>query len=70
MKIKKVNHEKVIISLLILVSVLLVFNLFLSLNHINKYQIQKETGNEKWRQVELTLKNYDNRIENIERRIK
>lgn len=35
MKIK-VNHEKLIIALL--VSVFLIFNLFLFLNHINKYQ--------------------------------
>ena len=69
MKIK-VNHEKLIIALLILVSVLLVFNLFLSLNHINKYQLQKEIGNEKWNQVKLTLQNYDDRIELIERKIK
>lgn len=69
MKIK-VNHEKLIIALLILVSVLLVFNLFLSLNHINKYQLQKEMGNEKWNQVKLTLQNYDDRIELIERKIK
>lgn len=69
MKIK-VNHEKLIIALLILVSMLLVFNLFLSLNHINKYQLQKEMGNEKWNQVELTLRNYDDRIELIERKIK
>lgn len=69
MKIK-VNHEKLIIALLILVSVLLVFNLFLSLNHINKYQLQKEMGNEKWEQVKLTLQNYDDRIELIERKIK
>ena len=69
MKIK-VNHEKLIIELLILVSVLLVFNLFLSLNHINKYQLQKEMGNEKWNQVKLTLQNYDDRIELIERKIK
>ena len=69
MKIK-INHEKLIIALLILVSMLLVFNLFLSLNHINKYQVQKEVGNEKWHQVELTLRNYDDRIELIERKIK
>lgn len=69
MKIK-VDHEKLIIALLILVSVLLVFNLFLSLNHINKYQLQKEIGNEKWNQVKLTLQNYDDRIELIERKIK
>lgn len=69
MKIK-VNHEKLIIALLILVSVLLIFNLFLSLNHINKYQLQKEMGNEKWNQVKLTLQNYDDRIELIERKIK
>lgn len=69
MKIK-VNHEKLIIALLILVSVLLVFNLFLSLNHINKYQLQKEMGNEKWNQVKFTLQNYDDRIELIERKIK
>ena len=69
MKIK-VNHEKLIIALLILVSVLLVFNLFLSLNHINKYQLQKEMGNEKRNQVKLTLQNYDDRIELIERKIK
>lgn len=69
MKIK-VNHEKLIIALLILVSVLLVFNLFLSLSHINKYQLQKEMGNEKWNQVKLTLQNYDDRIELIERKIK
>ena len=69
MKIK-VNHEKLIIALLILVSVLLVFNLFLSLNHINKYQLQKEMGNETWNQVKLTLQNYDDRIELIERKIK
>ena len=69
MKIK-VNHEKLIIALLILVYVLLVFNLFLSLNHINKYQLQKEMGNEKWNQVKLTLQNYDDRIELIERKIK
>lgn len=69
MKIK-VNHEKLIIALLILVSMLLIFNLFLSLNHINKYQLQKEMGNEKWNQVELTLRNYDDRIELIERKIK
>lgn len=70
MKINKVNHEKLIIALLVLVSVLLIFNLFLSLSHINKYQIQKETGNEKWHQVELTLENYNDRIELIERKIK
>lgn len=69
MKIK-VNHEKLIIALLILVSVLLIFNLFLFLNHINKYQAQKEMGNEKWEQVKLTLQNYDDRIELIERKIK
>ena len=69
MKIK-INHAKLIIALLILVSMLLVFNLFLSLNHINKYQVQKEVGNEKWHQVELTLRNYDDRIELIERKIK
>lgn len=69
MKIK-VNHEKLIIALLILVSVLLIFNLFLSLNHINKSQAQREMGNEKWNQVKFTLQNYDDRIELIERKIK
>lgn len=66
---QKSNHEKVIMILLIIVSVLLIANLFISLDHINKYQIQKQTGDNKWRQVRETLDSYDNRIESLERRL-
>lgn len=66
---RKSNHEKITMILLIIVSVLLIINLFVSLDHINKYQIQKRTGDDKWQQVRETLDSYDNRIEGLERRL-
>ena len=63
------NHDKAITILLIIVSILLIFNLYISINHIVSYDEQRQTGNNKWHEVETILKDYDNRIRDIEKQL-
>lgn len=66
---KEVNHDKIIIVLLMVVSTLLIVNLYISLNHINGYEAQRQSGDNRWKQVEAILNEYDARIRDIEGKI-
>lgn len=66
---KDFNHDKVITILLMIVAVLLIVNLSISFKHISGYEAQRQSGNDRWKEVEAILQEYDMRIKDIEGRI-
>ena len=66
---KDFNHDKVITILLMTVAVLLIVNLSISFKHISGYEAQRQSGNDRWKEVEAILQEYDMRIKDIEGRI-
>lgn len=66
---KDFNHDKVITILLMIVAVLLIVNLSISFKHISGYEAQRQSGNDRWKEIEAILQEYDMRIKDIEGRI-
>lgn len=66
---KDFNHDKVITILLMIVAVLLIVNLSISFKHISGYEAQRQSGDNRWKQVEAILNEYDARIRDIEGKI-
>lgn len=64
------NINKALIIITIIIMILLVGNLIMSIEHIGQFNTVRNSGNDRWFQVEDRIKMYENKIEQLEEIIK
>lgn len=66
-KFKQMNRiDKFILSMIIIIFLLVCINLGISINHIKDYAKNKNSGNDRWKQVEGFIMDYKNKVDSIE----
>lgn len=60
------KKDKVMIVGLILVLIFIIINIFSTLNTMADYQQRKESGNERWLQVENRILQTEDKVNNLE----
>ena len=64
------NINKTLIIITIIIMVLLIGNLIMSIRHISQFNSIRNSGNDRWFQVEDRIKLYENKVDELERIIK
>ncbi len=64
------KRNKIIIIILILLLILLCFNFIYSIISAIDYEKRKESGNERWFQVENRIIEYEEKVNKIEEEVK
>lgn len=64
------NINKALIIITIIIMVLLIGNLVISIKHIGQFNSIRNSGNDRWFQVEDRIKLYENKVDELERIIK
>ena len=62
--------NKMLIIITIIIMVLLIGNLIISIKHISQFNSIRNSGNDRWFQVEDRIKLYENKVDELERIIK
>lgn len=70
-KLKGLNNiDKMLIIITIVIMILLVGNLIISIKHISQFNSVRNSGNDRWFQVEDRIKLYENKVDKLEKIIK
>ena len=70
-KIKELNNiDKVLIIITIVIMVLLIGNLIISIKHISQFNSIRNSGNDRWFQVEERIVMYEHKVDQLEEQIK
>lgn len=59
--------NKFIIIFAVIVMVLLIGNLIMSIRHISQFNSVRNSGNDRWFQVEDRIKMYENKVDELEK---
>lgn len=62
--------NKMLIIITIIIMVLLIGNLIISIKHISQFNSIRNSGNDRWFQVEDRIKLYENKVDQLEEIIK
>ena len=62
--------NKMLIIITIIIMVLLIGNLIISIKHISQFNSIRNSGNDRWFQVEDRIKIYENKVDRLEETIK
>ena len=62
--------NKMLIIITIIIMVLLIGNLIISIKHIGQFNSIRNSGNDRWFQVEDRIKIYENKVDQLEGIIK
>lgn len=62
--------NKMLIIITIIIMVLLIGNLIISIKHIGQFNSVRNSGNDRWFQVEDRIKIYENKVDQLEEIIK
>ena len=62
--------NKMLIMITIIIMVLLIGNLIISIKHIGQFNSVRNSGNDRWFQVEDRIKIYENKVNQLEETIK
>ena len=62
--------NKMLIIITIIIMVLLIGNLIISIKHISQFNSIRNSGNDRWYQVEDRIKIYENKVDQLEEIIK
>ena len=62
--------NKMLIIITIIIMVLLIGNLIISIKHISQFNSVRNSGNDRWFQVEDRIKLYENKVDKLEKIIK
>lgn len=62
--------NKMLIVITIIIMVLLVGNMVISIKHIGQFNSIRNSGNDRWFQVEDRIKLYENKVDQLEEIIK
>lgn len=70
-KIKELNNiDKALIIITIVITVLLIGNLIISIKHISQFNSIRNSGNDRWFQVEERIVMYEHKVDQLEEQIK
>ena len=64
------NIDKALIIITIIIMVLLIGNLIISIKHISQFNSIRNSGNDRWFQVEDRIKIYENKVDQLEEIVK
>lgn len=64
------NINKLLIVITFIIMILLIGNLIMSIRHISQFNAVRNSGNDRWFQVEDRIKLYENKVDELERIIK
>lgn len=64
------NINKMLIIMTCIIMVLLLGNLVMSIRHISQFNAVRNSGNDRWFQVEDRIKLYENKVDELERIMK
>ena len=63
------RKDKVVVSGLILVLIFIILNIFSTINTMSDYEARKESGNERWKQVENRILQTEEKVNILEKEI-
>lgn len=70
-KFKELNKiDKALIIITIIIMILLAGNLVMSVKHISQFNSVRNSGNDRWFQVEDRIKAYEHKVDQLEEQIK
>lgn len=70
-KFKELNSvDKVLITITIIIMILLIGNLVMNIRHISQFNSIRNSGNDRWFQVEERILMYEHKIDQLEEIIK
>lgn len=70
-KFKKLdNIDKALIIITVIIMVLLIGNLIMSIRHISQFNSIRNSGNDRWFQVEERIEAYEHKVDQLEEQIK
>lgn len=70
-KFKELNKiDKALIIITIVIMILLAGNMVMSIKHINQFNSVRNSGNDRWFQVEDRIKAYEHKVDQLEEQIK
>lgn len=70
-KFKELNNiDKTLILITFIIMVLLIGNLIISIRHISQFNSVKNSGNNRWFQIEERILMYEHKIDQLENTIK
>ena len=64
------NIDKALIIITIIIMVLLIGNLIISIKHIRQFNSIRNSGNDRWFQVEERIVTYEHKVDQLEEQIK
>lgn len=65
---RKINKlDKLILSMIIIIFILLCVSIGISLNHIKDYSQNRDSGNSRWKQVEQIILDYKHKVDVLEK---
>ena len=64
------NINKTLIIITLVIMILLVGNLIMSIRHISQFNSVRNSGNDRWFQVEDRIKMYEQKVDKLEEIIK
>lgn len=64
------NINKTLIIMTIIIMILLAGNMVISIRHISQFNSVRNSGNDRWFQVEDRIKLYENKVDELEKTIK
>ena len=64
------NIDKALIIITIIIMVLLIGNLIISIKHISQFNSIRNSGNDRWFQVEERIVMYERKVDQLEEQIK
>ena len=64
------NIDKALIIITVIIMVLLIGNLIISIRHISQFNSIRNSGNDRWFQVEERIVMYEHKIDQLEEQIK
>lgn len=64
------NVDKALVIITVIIMVLLIGNLIISIRHISQFNSIRNSGNDRWFQVEERIVTYEHKIDQLEEQIK
>lgn len=69
-KFKELNNvDKALVIITVIIMVLLVGNLIISIRHISQFNNVRNSGNDRWLQVEERIIMYEHKVDQLEKEI-
>ena len=63
------NVDKALVIITVIIMVLLVGNLIISIRHISQFNNVRNSGNDRWFQVEERIITYEHKVDQLEKEI-